>query len=72
MKYTAPSIFNLKLDPFERLAGLDHGLTGDNGAYYGAAWWNANMWCMVDMQRVVGAFIETMKEYPLMRRCNDE
>jgi arylsulfatase len=68
MKYTAPRIFNLKLDPFERMAGLDSGLTGDNGSYYGAAWWNANMWRMVDMQRVVGAFIETMKEYPPMQK----
>ena len=68
MKYTAPRIFNLKLDPFERLAGLDSGLTGDNGSYYGSQWWNANMWRMVDMQRVVAGFIKTMQEYPPMQK----
>ena len=66
MKYTAPPLCK-RLYPFERLGGLDPGLTGDNGSYYGSAWWNANMWRMVDMQRVVGAFIETMQEYPPMQ-----
>jgi arylsulfatase len=68
MTYTAPRIFNLKLDPFERLAGLDSGLTGDNGSYYGSAWWNANMWRMVDMQRTVATFMDTMQEYPPMQK----
>jgi arylsulfatase A-like enzyme len=67
MTYTAPRIFNLRLDPFERLAGLDAGLTGDNGSYYGAAWWNDNMWRMVDMQRVVASLMDTMKEFPPMQ-----
>jgi arylsulfatase len=67
VKYTAPRIFNLRLDPFERLAGLDAGLTGDNGSYYGSDWWNANMWRMVDMQQVVGALIKTIQEYPPMQ-----
>ena len=62
----APTLINLRLDPFERLAWPENGTLDGAQEYWD--WVLYNFWRFVFVQQEVGKLAETAIEYPPMQR----
>ena len=62
----APTLINLRLDPFERLAWPENGTLDGAQEYWG--WFQYELWRFVLLQPVVAKLAETAIEYPPMQK----
>jgi len=62
----APTLINLRLDPFERLTWPENGTLDGAQEYFG--WFQYEFWRFVFVQQVVGELIKTAMEFPPMQK----
>jgi len=62
----APTLINLRLDPFERLAYPENGTLDGSQAYFD--WFKYEFWRFVFVQQEVGKLAMTAIEYPPMQK----